>query len=248
MGQLTNRIALITGASRGIGAAVAKLFAAEGAHVILVARTVGGLEELDDDIKAAGGQATLVPLDMTDGPAIDRLAAPLLERFRRLDILVGNAGLLGRLGPLAQTPPDIWEETIQLNLHANWRLLRALDPLLRLSDAGRAIFVTSGASRSQPAYWGAYAASKAALDAMIGVYAKETANTNIRVNLVNPGPTRTNMRAAAFPGEDPHTLPTPEQIAEAFLPLAMADCRLHGEWIAADAWLKSGKGLKQTSH
>lgn len=238
---LKDKIALVTGASRGIGAAVATCFAREGAHVIMVARTVGALEEVDDQVKAAGGSATLVPLDLTDLDSIDRLAAPLLERFRRLDILVGNAGMLGRLTPLQQFPPDMWEKVFTLNVHANWRLVRALDPLLRLSPAGRAIFVTSGITRHHPAYWGAYDASKAALEAMVMTYAAENRKGNIRVNLVNPGPTRTAMRKEAFPGEDPNELPAPAEIAEAFVPLAMADCTMHGEWVAADAWLTAKK-------
>lgn len=235
-GRLADRIALITGASRGIGAAVARRFAAEGAHVVLVARTPGGLEEVDDSIRAAGGKATLVPLDLADGKAIDGLAAPLLERFGRLDVLVGNAAMLGRLTPLAQYPPDLWEQGFAINVHANWRLIRALDPLLRAAPAGRAIFVTSGITRHPRAYWGGYAATKAALEAMVAVYAAETAKTAVRVNLLNPGPTRTRMRALAFPGEDPMGLPTPESLTEAFVALAEPACRRHGEWIAAEAF------------
>ncbi|MCW5751978.1 MAG: SDR family NAD(P)-dependent oxidoreductase [Alphaproteobacteria bacterium] len=235
--KLRDRVALVTGASRGIGRAVAKLFATQGAHVLLLARTIGALEEVDDEIQQAGGTATLVPLDLLDLAGIDRLAQPILERFRRLDILVANAGMLGRLTPLQQFPPDLWEKTFTLNVHANWRLIRALDPLLRASPSGRAIFVTSGITRHLPAYWGAYAASKAALEAMVATYAAETRKSNLRVNLVNPGPTRTRMRAEAFPGEDPESLPPPERVAEAFLPLADAGCRLHGEWVAVDEWL-----------
>ena len=235
-GRLADRIALITGASRGIGAAVARRFAAEGAHVVLVARTPGGLEEVDDAVRAAGGKATLVPLDLADGAAIDGLAAPLLERFGRLDVLVGNAALLGRLTPLAQYPPDLWEQVFAINVHANWRLIRALDPLLRAAPAGRAIFVTSGITRHPRAYWGGYAATKAALEAMVAVYAAETAKTAVRVNLLNPGPTRTRMRALAFPGEDPMGLPTPESLTEAFVALAEPTCRRHGEWVAAEAF------------
>lgn len=231
--SLQDRIALITGASRGIGAAVARRFAAEGAHVILVARTIGGLEEVDDEIKAAGGSATLVPLDLAKLDQIDGLAAPLLERFGRLDVLVGNAGLLGRLTPLAHFPPDLWEQIFTVNVHANWRLIRALDPLLRASPAGRAIFVTSGVTQRQAAYWGAYAASKAALESLVGVWAAETREGSLRVNLLDPGRTRTKMRAQAYPGEDPDTLPDPESLTDAFLSLAVADCALHGERIAA---------------
>jgi NAD(P)-dependent dehydrogenase (short-subunit alcohol dehydrogenase family) len=232
-GRLAGRVALITGASRGLGAAVAKAFAGEGAHVVLLARTVGGLEEVDDAIRAAGGGggATLVPADLADGKSIDGLAAPILERFGRLDILVGNAAMLGRLAPLPHFPPDQWHEVFAVNVHANWRLLRALDPLLRASPAGRAIFVTSGITRALAAYWGAYAASKAALEAMVAVYAKEIVKTNVRVNLADPGPMRTRMRALAFPGEDPMQLPPPEAIAGKFVALAEAACARHGELV-----------------
>ncbi len=231
--RLKDRIALVTGASRGIGAAIAKRYAAEGAHVICVARTTGGLEELDDEIRALGGSATLVPLDLEKTEMIDGLAAPLLERFGRLDILVGNAGIFGRLTPLHQFPPNLWEQVFKVNVHANQRLIRAVHPLLHASPSGRAIFVTSTVGREPRAYWGAYAASKAALDAMVLGYAKECAQSNIRVNLVNPGGTRSKMRAEAFPGEDPNTLPAPEDITEVFVALAEASCQRHGEWISA---------------
>jgi len=231
--RLKDRIALITGASRGIGAAIAKRYAAEGAHVICVARTTGGLEELDDEIKALGGSATLIPLDLAKTEMIDGLAAPLLERFGRIDILVGNAGIFGRMTPLHQFPPNLWEEVFKVNVHANQRLIRAVHPLLFASTAGRAIFVTSTVSREIRAYWGAYAASKAALDNMVMGYAKEVAQSNIRVNLVNPGGTRSKMRAEAFPGEDPSTLPKPEDITEVFVALAEASSTRNGEWIDA---------------
>jgi len=231
--RLKDRIALITGASRGIGAAIAKRYAAEGAHVICVARTSGALEELDDEIKAAGGSATLVPLDLEKTEMIDGLAAPLLERFGRIDILVGNAGILGRMTPMHQYPPNLWEQVFKLNVHANQRLLRAVHPLLFASPAGRAIFVTSSVSRDIRAYWGAYAASKAALDNMVLTYSKEVLETNIKVNIVNPGGTQSRMRADAFPGEDPNTLPKPEDITEVFVALAEAKSAQHGEWINA---------------
>jgi NAD(P)-dependent dehydrogenase (short-subunit alcohol dehydrogenase family) len=218
-GRLAGRIALVTGASRGIGFAIAKALAAEGAHVVALARTVGGLEELDDAIRAAGGTATLVPADLKDYPALDRLGAALFERFRRLDILIGNAGILGRLTPLAHVDPKLWDEVMAVNVTANWRLIRSLDLLLRQADNGRAIFMTTGAARSFTAYWGPYAVSKAALEALVKTYAAETVTTGLRVNLVNPGIVRTRMRAEAMPGEDPATLPPPEVIAEALLPL-----------------------------
>jgi NAD(P)-dependent dehydrogenase (short-subunit alcohol dehydrogenase family) len=218
-GRLAGRIALVTGASRGIGFAIARTIAAEGAHVVALARTVGGLEELDDAIRSAGGTATLVPADLKDYPALDRLGAALFERFRKLDILIGNGAILGKLTPLAHFDPKLWDEVLAVNVTANWRLIRSLDLLLRQADNGRAIFVTSGAARRFTAYWGPYAVSKAALEALVKTYAAETVTTNLRVNLVNPGVVRTRMRAEAMPGEDPSTLPPPEVVAQALLPL-----------------------------
>ncbi len=235
-GRLTDRVALITGASRGIGAAVARRFAAEGAHVILVARTVGGLEELDDEIQALGGSATLVPLDLKDGPGIDRLGGVIAERWKRLDVLVGNAGLLGVLGPLAHLKTEVWDDVIAVNLTANWRLVRSMDPLLRAAPAGRAIFVSSGVGSRPKAYWGAYAISKAGLEMLARIYAAETVKTPVKVNLVDPGPTRTAMRAAAMPGEDPMTLPTPEDVAELFLELAVPEWTKTGEIVRFRDW------------
>ncbi len=222
--RLRGRIALVTGASRGIGRAVARRFAAEGARLILVARTSGGLEEADDEVRGAGGEpAMLVPLDICQGDLVDQLGAALHERFGRLDILVGNAAILGGLRPVGHYPPDVWENVIALNLTANWRLIRSLDPLLRLSDAGRAMFVTSGVTEgTPPAYWGAYTASKAALEALVRTYAAELKRTNLKVNIIDPGASATNMRAEAFPGEDPKTLATPDEITELFVELAEA--------------------------
>ncbi|MCW5747486.1 MAG: SDR family NAD(P)-dependent oxidoreductase [Alphaproteobacteria bacterium] len=244
-GRLAGRIALVTGASRGIGAAVARRFAAEGAHVVAVARTIGGLEELDDAIKALGGTATLVPVDLTEFEAIDRMALALFERFDRLDVLVGNAAILGTLSPVGHIEPRVFERVMALNVTANWRLMRAFDPLLRRAEAGRAIFVTSGITRHAPPYWGAYAASKSALETLVRIYAAEVAHTAVRVNLINPGPTRTRLRADAFPGENPETLPAPDAIAAAFVPLAEASCTLHGEWIAGDEWLAAQGSARQ---
>ncbi|MGH6926729.1 MAG: SDR family NAD(P)-dependent oxidoreductase [Dongiaceae bacterium] len=234
-GRLAGRLALITGASRGLGAAVAKHFAAEGAQLVLVARTVGGLEETDDAVRAAGGSATLVPLDLTDFDAIDRLGQSLHERFGRLDILVGGAGGLGTLSPVGHIRVRDWTEVISLNLTANWRLIRSLDPLLRASDAGRAIFVTDALARRPKAYWSAYAASKAGLEALVRAYADETERTKMRVNLVDPGRLRTRLRARAFPGEKPESVPGPESVTEAFIALAEAGCMQHGELIEASA-------------
>ena len=236
--RLKGRIALVTGASRGLGAAAAVAFAREGAHCVLVARTVGGLEEVDDRIKALGGEgATLVPLDVTDGPGIDRLGAALHERFGKLDVLLGNAGLLGVLSPVGHIDPETFERTMAVNVTANWRLIRSLDSLLQRSDAGRAIFVTSGASRVVIPYWCAYSTSKAALDMLVATYAAECAHTKVRVNLYNPGPTRTAMRKQAFPGENPETLPPPEAHGEALIELALPSCTMNGEWVAGDAAL-----------
>lgn len=232
--RLDGRIALVTGASRGIGAAVARRFAEEGARLVLTARTPGALEEIDDRVRQLSGKpATLVPMDLTDFDAIDRLGAAIYERFRRLDVLIGNAGLLGTLSPLAHTDPKVWDQVLAVNLTANWRLIRSMDPLLRASEAGRAVFVTSGAARNPRAYWGIYGISKAALEHLVLVYAAETAKTKVRVNLLNPGPTRTRMRAAAYPGEDPMTLKTADSIAGHFVDLAEAACTRHGEVIKA---------------
>lgn len=212
--DLKDRIAVVTGASRGVGRETALELARRGAHVVALARTVGGLEELDDDIKAIGGAATLVPVDLKDYDALDRLGAALSERWGKLDILVGNAGVLGPLSPLGHVPPKQWDDVMAVNVTANWRLIRSLDPLLRQSDAGRVVMLTSGAARNFRAYWGPYAISKAALEALARTYAAETAEaTNIRVMLVNPGALRTKMRAAAMPGEDPMTLKTPDLVA-----------------------------------
>jgi NAD(P)-dependent dehydrogenase (short-subunit alcohol dehydrogenase family) len=218
---LSNRIALVTGASRGIGAATALALAKAGAHVVAVARTVGGLEELDDKIRAVGGSATLVPLDVTDTPGIERLAAALAQRYHRLDVLVGNAGIVGPSSPLGHVEPKAWDAIIAINVTANWNLIRFFDALLQKSDAGRAVFVTSGAAGNARAYRGPYSVSKAALDALARTYAAETASTNVRVNLFNPGPARTKMRASIMPGEDPMTLPSPEEVAEKIIPLCL---------------------------
>jgi NAD(P)-dependent dehydrogenase (short-subunit alcohol dehydrogenase family) len=210
---LKDRIALVTGASRGIGYATAKALAAEGAHVIALARTVGGLEDLDDEIKALGGSATLVPVDLKDFDALDRLGASIYERWGKLDILVGNAGALGKLTPVSHIKPKDWDETFAVNVTANARLIRSLDVLLRQSDAGRALFLTSGAAHKTRAYWGLYAATKAALETLVLTYANEVGTSALRVNLLNPGPVRTAMRAKAMPGEDPETLPQPAELA-----------------------------------
>ncbi|MGB8274396.1 MAG: SDR family NAD(P)-dependent oxidoreductase [Alphaproteobacteria bacterium] len=231
--RLSGRIALVTGASRGIGQAVAVRFAAEGAHLILVARTVGGLEETDDLVGQAGGSATLVPYDLAQGRGIDELGAKVAERYGRLDVLVGNAAVLGVLGPVSHMDPDVFERVMAVNVTANWRLIRSFDPLLRQSDAGRAIFVTSGAAASATAYWGAYAASKAALETLARTYAAEVTRTNVRANLIDPGVVRTRMRAEAFPGEDPMALPPPDSVAPTFVDLALPSCCENGQIVRA---------------
>ena len=209
--SLKGKVAVVTGASRGIGRAAALGLADAGVHVVALARTVGALEELDDEIKAAGGDPpTLVPLDLNDYPAIDRLGAALFERWGRLDMLFGNAGLLGVITPLAHLDPKVWDAVFAINVTANWRLIRALDPLLRAAPAGRALFVTSGITRYFSAFWGVYSASKAALEGMVRTYAAEIAHTSAKANLFNPGPLRTRMRAQAMPGEDPDSLKPPE--------------------------------------
>lgn len=230
---LTDRVALVTGASRGIGAAVAKAFAAEGAHVILLARTQGGLEETDDAIRAAGGKATLMPFDLSDTKKIEAIGPAVAEKFRRLDILVGNAAMLGPLSPVAMSDAKVYEDVFRLNFFANYRLIRTLDPLLRGSDAGRAIFVTSAAAHMTSPFWSAYAASKAALETMVATYAAETAYSPLKVNILDPGEVRTEMHKEAFPGQDPAKLPSPEDVAEKFIELAAPSYAATGKIVMA---------------
>jgi NAD(P)-dependent dehydrogenase (short-subunit alcohol dehydrogenase family) len=241
---LQDRLALVTGASRGIGRAVALALAKNGAHVIICARTVGALEELDDEIRADGGKATLLQLDLTKGDKIDQLGPTLFQRWGKLDILVGNAGILGPLSPLHHVTEEAWRSVMEINLTANWRLIRTLDPLLKRSDAGRAVFVTSGAATGKYAYWGPYAVSKAGMEALVKTYANELNDTNIKVNLINPGPMRTAMRAKAFPGEDPKKLPTPDEIVPLFLELVEPSCDFTGRTINFADWKKQGAGTE----
>lgn len=227
--ELSGKVVLITGASRGIGYATALEAARRGAHVIAVARTVGGLEELDDAIQAFGGSTTLVPLDLRDGDAIDRIGAAIYERWGKLDGLVANAGLLGVLSPVAHLKPDEFDKVFAVNVTANYRLLRSLDALLRQSDAGRAVFVSSSSARSAKPFWGLYAASKAALDALVKSYSGEVSTTNVKANVFYPGAVRTAMRAKAMPGEDPNTLPQPSDIAPAIVDLLSASVTENGK-------------------
>ncbi len=232
---LAGRIALVTGASRGIGKAAAIGLAAEGAHVICLARTVGGLEAADDAIKKAGGTATLVPLNIRDFEALDRLGATIFERWGKLDAFFGNAGSLGVLTPLAHLDPKVFQELIEVNVTANWRLIRSLDPLLRQSDAGRALFVTSGAARKHTPFWGGYGMAKAALESLALTYAEECATTKVKVNLLSPGAVRTGMRARAMPGEDPKTLPPPEALVPLIVELLSPGCTKNGEIVVFKA-------------
>jgi NAD(P)-dependent dehydrogenase (short-subunit alcohol dehydrogenase family) len=236
--RLAGRVALVTGASRGLGASAAVALAKEGAHIIATARTEGGLTELDDQIKAVGGAATLVPLDIRDHDAIDRLGAAIFERWKRLDILVGNAGVLGKLTPLPHVDQKMWDEVMGVNVTANYRLIRSMDVLLRQSDAGRAVFVTSGLAQKCWAYWGPYSISKAALEAMVKTYAAEVATTSLRANCFSPGATRTGMRAKAMPGEDPMSLPHPDDVAAQIVPMCEPTFSDNG-----GVWKYDAKGL-----
>jgi NAD(P)-dependent dehydrogenase (short-subunit alcohol dehydrogenase family) len=223
------RIVLVTGASRGIGRAAARAIAKTGAHVIAVARTVGGLEELDDEIKKDGGEgATLVPMDLRNFDGLDQLGASIYERWGRLDGLFGNAGSLGELSPLTHLAPKMWQEALDVNVTANWRLIRSLDPLLRKSEAGRALFMTSGAARKHTPFWGSYAVTKAALESLVLTYAAECASTNVKANLLSPGPLRTRMRARAMPGEDPKTLEPPEAVTPLIVEMLSASYMENG--------------------
>ncbi len=238
--RMDNRIALVTGATRGIGRAVAMAYAKAGAQVVLVGRTQGALTEVDDDIrKATGRSAALVTLNLKHGDKIDALGPNLYMRFGRIDVLAACAGILGTLTPLGHLSTDVWNDVMEINLNANMRLIRTLGPLLEKSEAGRAIFVTSGAAQARNAYWGPYAVSKAALDALVKTYACEVANTNVRANLLSPGPIRTAMRAKAFPGEDEMTLKTPDDIAPTFIRLADPSLRENGRIydFKSECWL-----------
>ncbi|NCG11356.1 MAG: SDR family NAD(P)-dependent oxidoreductase [Alphaproteobacteria bacterium] len=228
----SQRVALVTGASRGIGRAVALALAEQNIHVLLLARTQGGLEDVYDEIVTADGEATGVPMDLTDYDAIDRLGGVIAERWGKLDIFVGNAGILGPISPVAHMTPSEFEKTLAINVTSNARLIRALEPLLLASDAGRAVFLTSGAAYSTKPFWGAYSTSKAALDALVKSWANEQKNTSLKINLYSPGPVRTAMRAQAMPGENPSTLPTAEDVAPQIVSLCAPDYQETGEIIS----------------
>jgi len=228
----SQRVALVTGASRGIGRAVALALAEQNIHVLLLARTQGGLEDVYDEIVTADGEATGVPMDLTDYDAIDRLGGVIAERWGKLDIFVGNAGILGPISPVAHMTPSEFEKTLAINVTSNARLIRALEPLLLASDASRAVFLTSGAAYSTKPFWGAYSTSKAALDALVKSWANEQKNTSLKINLYSPGPVRTAMRAQAMPGENPSTLPTAEDVAPQIVSLCAPDYQKTGEIIS----------------
>ncbi len=228
---LKNRTALVTGASRGLGEAAALALAGAGAHVIALARTTGGLEALEDKVKAAGGEITLVPFDLLELDRIDDLGAEIYRHFERLDILVGNAAILGPLSPLGHIKTKDWQKVMDLNLNANWRLIRIFDPLLQRSTAGRVVFVTCSAASHPKAYWGPYSASKAGLEALVKTYAGENDSTSIRVNLLDPGIVRSALRMKAFPGEDPDTLPPPTEVAPLLVEMCSPGYDKNGETI-----------------
>jgi NAD(P)-dependent dehydrogenase (short-subunit alcohol dehydrogenase family) len=242
MTSLDGKVALVTGASRGIGFATAVALAQRGAHIVAVARTQGGLEDLDDAVKAAGSSATLVPLDLSDTAGIPRLGAAVFERWKRLDILVGNAGILGKLTPIAHLDPKVWDQGLMINLTANFHLLRSMDALLQAAPAGRAVFVTSGAAYKNNPFWGGYAVPKAGLEALVKTYAAEVATSNVRANLFSPGATRTKMRATAMPGEDPMTLPSPEEVGAQLAEMCAPEFTANGE-----VWKFARTGLARQS-
>lgn len=232
--RFANRTVVVTGASRGIGRAVATAYASEGAQLILIARTRGGLVEADDEVRQAGGSATLVEMDLRDGSKLDALGPTLFQRFGHVDVLIACAGVLGTLGPLPHLSDADWNDVLAVNLTANWRLIRTLDPLLRRAEAGRAVFLSSGSAHSCRAYWGPYAASKAALEALVKVYANELASTPVRANILDPGVARTAMRAKAMPGEDPDMLPGPSVLAPVILAMSLPGFTNNGTLVRAE--------------
>ncbi len=241
------RIALVTGATRGLGRATALELAKAGLHIIITGRTIGALEELDDEIQALGATATILKLDIRDGDLIDQLGPSLYERWGRLDVFVANAALLGPLSPLGHITASTWDDIINTNLNANWRLLRTLDPLLQRSEAGRVVFISSGAASGRNAYWGPYAVSKAGLEALARTYAAEVVNTNVRSNIVNPGAMATAMRAKAFPGEDATALPTPSDVAPMVAELTTPECTRHDDIVSFRDWKRASRTDPETT-
>jgi NAD(P)-dependent dehydrogenase (short-subunit alcohol dehydrogenase family) len=239
--RLKGRLAFVSGASRGLGRAVALALAREGAHVIASSRSTGALEQLDDEIRAAGGAATLLALDLKKADRLDQLGPTIFQRWDKLDILVANAGILGPLSPLPHVTADAWAAVIETNLSANWRLIRTFDPLLQRSSAGRAVFISSSAATAKAAYWGPYAVSKAGLEALAKTYALENANTKVRANIVDPGPMATAMRSKAFPGEDPATIPSPADVADLVLRMCLPSEMRNGEIVRYREWSKAQK-------
>jgi len=231
-GRLEGRLALVTGASRGIGAAVAKALAAEGAHLLLVARSQKGLEQTDDAIRALGGSATLLPMDLREGDKIDQMAYAIAERWGKLDILVANAGMLGSLTPVAHLQPKTFDQMIATNLTSVWRLIRAVDPLLRVAEGGRVVVTTPAEAHDAHPYWGPYAASKAGVEALVRSWAAETLQTRMKINLLDPGPVSTALRSLAFPGEAQDALSTPEQVAPRFVELCLPTVTEHGQLLS----------------
>lgn len=236
--DLSGRYALITGASRGIGRSAATALAKAGAHIIAIARTTGALEELDDEIKQAGGSATLIPADITDQTAMEQLRPILFSRFGRLDIFIANAGILGELSPVEDIDPKIWNNVLAVNLTAQWQMTAALDPLLRQSDHGRVVYLSTSLPRTLKPFWGAYTVSKAGLEALAGTYANEVKNSKIRVNILDPGPIRTRMRAQAMPGEDPNSLPHPDELAALIVAMSAPSFTDHGSLVEFSKWRK----------
>ncbi len=242
MGTLSGLVALVTGASRGIGAATAVELGSRGAHVILVARTQGGLEETDDAIRAVGGTATLLPLDLQDGAGLDPVGPSVFQRFGRLDILVHNAGVLGKLTPTPHILPRDWDAVVGVNLAASWRLICTCAPLLQAAPAGRAVFVTTGVAVAPRAYWGAYGATKAGMEHLVLTWAAEVTTTNLRINLFDPGVVATRMRADAMPGEKRANLPQPADVAPALVDLCEPSEARHGQRVLAPTPSPSGRG------
>jgi NAD(P)-dependent dehydrogenase (short-subunit alcohol dehydrogenase family) len=245
--RLKGQIALVTGASRGLGRAVALELAREGAHVIISARSTGALEELDDEIRALGGAATILKLDLRAGDKIDQIGPALYQRWGKLDIFVAAGGILGPLSPLPHITADAWATVMDVNLNANWRLIRTLDPLLKLARQGRALFVTSGAAAGDTAYWGPYAVSKAGLQALARTYAAECVNTAVRVGLLDPGPMRTALRAKAFPGEDQRLLTLPADVALLAVEMVLPSSNVHGESVNYREWKRSEAALTSSN-